>query len=624
MNIDRRGRGRFVQILLLAVLMAASTAMTTAAAAKAVGPALHYSVSMDRPNLHYFHVVLRCEGLSGSASEFRMPAWTPGYYSIMNYAGCVINFQAADGLGKPLAWRKTDKSAWRITTGGAMTVTIEYDVYGFTHFIASNYLASDSAFIAPAGMFMYPAGWLKDQVTVEIKPAEGWTGVETGLEPIPGMKNVFAAPDFDTLYDCPILIGKLEKFDFQVKGLNYRVAAPDMTGIDKAKYAADLAKIVDAATSVVGETPYKHYTFLMIGPGGGGLEHLNSCALTYSPARFMDPAGYKGWLPFVTHEFFHCYNVKSIRPIALGPFDYDRENCTNMLWVSEGLTVYYEYIILNRAGLAGRDEALEELGGLINEYENSPGRRVQPATASSFDTWLNAYGQSGEHAANTTVSYYVSGPVLGLLLDLDIRHASKGKACLDDVMRSLYHEFYQAKKRGFTDEEFRATCERVAGTRLDEVFSYAEKIQDFDYAKYLGYAGLELAAETSPEPPKGWLGAVTGGGFGMMRRMAGPGAGDGGAVTVSRIEWNSPAAAAGLSCGDEIVAVDGTKVTSRSYGEIMGAKKPGDKVRIVYSRDDKLGEVEVTLGVKPAVRYRIKPAAGATAEQKALLAAWLK
>lgn len=626
MNHRKRNDEPLVRAAMLAavLLWAAALDAPRLQAAPASGPVLRYSVSMERPHLHYFHVVLRCEGLPGREAEFRMPAWTPGYYQIMDYAAYVVRFEAADGGGHSLDWTKTAKNAWRVKTGGASVVSVEYDVYGFNRFVASNYLADDCAFISPAGMFMYVTGYLKSPVTVEVKPFDGWTHVETGLEPTNGERNVFRAADFDTLYDCPILAGKLETIDFQVGGRPHRVAAVDLTGVDKDRFSADLARIVEAAVSVVGDIPYKRYIFLMIGPGGGGLEHLNSCALTYSPARFMEPAAYKSWLAFVAHEFFHLYNVKSIRPVALGPFDYDRENYTRMLWVSEGLTVYYEYLILNRAGLMSRDEVLAKMSDLINAYENSPGRRVQPAAAASFDTWLHPYGQAGEHAANTTVSYYVSGPVLGLLLDLGIRHGSGGRACLDDVMKALYRDYYLAARRGFTDEEFRAACKKAAGVSLAEIFDYAERIRDIDYGRYLGYVGLELASERSAGISAAYLGAVVGGGSGAPGRAAEADRGASGPVVVSRIERDSPAAAAGLSAGDEIIAVDGAKVTLRSFNESLASKRPGDRVRVLYSRRDRVAEIEVALGVKPEVRYRIRPAAGAGDGAKTLLAAWLK
>ena len=380
--------------------------------------------------------------------------------------------------------------------------------------------------------------------------------------------------------------------------------------MDRAKFTGDLKKIVEAAAALMGELPYRHYTFLIIGPGGGGLEHLNSTAVTLNSGSLANPQGYQGWLSFIAHEYFHLFNVKAIRPIALGPFDYDRENYTNMLWVSEGVTVYYEFILLNRAGLMTRDEVLERLGSTIANYENAPGRRHQPATASSFDTWTSFFGR-GEHAANTTISYYDIGAGLGLLLDLKIREASKGRSSLDDVMRTLYRTFYKEKKRGFTDREFRDVCERAAGVPLDEIFDvYAATVEEWDYAKYLGYAGLAIDVE--PRPASGPL---------VRRLDPGP---ERERRSVSIVEPDSPASLAGLCAQDEILAVDGTRVAQRSLPGTLSAHKPGDKVKVLYARRGTVRETESGSGKRPSGASTSPRSANATPGQKALLDAWLK
>ncbi len=280
-----------------------------------------------------------------------------------------------------------------------------------------------------------------------------------------------------------------------------------------------------------------------------------------------------------------------------------------MLWFSEGVTVYYEFLLLNRAGLMTREEVLERLGSTVADYENAPGRRHQSAILSSFDTWTGFFGRS-EHAANTSISYYDIGCGLGLLLDLRIREASKGRSSLDDVMRTLYRTFYKEKKRGFTDREFRDVCEKAAGAPLGEIFDvYAATVEKWDYARYLGWAGLAIDLE--PRPDAGpWFGAST--------------QDQGGSAIVSTIEPDSPAAVAGLSIQDEILAVDGTRVTPRSLPGILAARKPGDRIEVLYARRGHTGETEVTLGKKSEPTYRITPLEDPTPAQKALLDAWLK
>jgi len=591
------------------VLIIAASPCFPQAQSRTTAPAMSITVSMERPTTHYYHVVFRADGLKGETQDFKMPAWTPGYYRIMDYAKNVKDFKAEDGAGRPLPWEKTAKNVWRVRSAKTASIVVSYDVYAVNRFCADSYLGDDGGFITPTGLFMHVAGRLQSPVTVTVLPHPDWKCVSTGLDPISGRPNTFTAPDFDTLYDCPILVGNQEVLTFEAAGRPHTVAAYDLGTADRTKFTGDLKKIVEAAATLMGELPYRHYTFLIIGPGGGGLEHLNSTAVTLNPASLTNPQAAKGWLSFIAHEYFHLFNVKAIRPIALGPFDYDRENYTNMLWVSEGITVYYEFILLNRAGLMTRDEVLERLGSTIANYENSPGRRHQPATASSFDTWTNFFSR-GEHSANTTISYYDIGAGLGLLLDLKIREASKGRASLDDVMRTLYRTFYKEKRRGFTDREFREVCESAAGAPLDEIFDvYAATVKEWDYARYLGFAGLTIDTKPSPAPGP-WFGAST--------------QDQNGNAVISSVEPDSPASLAGLSAQDEIVAFDGARVTQRSLAGTINSRKPSDKVRVLFARRGAVRETEVTLGKKTERSFRITPLTNPTGDQKAFLDSWLK
>jgi predicted metalloprotease with PDZ domain len=456
---------------------------------------------------------------------------------------------------------------------------------------------------------MHIAGRIRQPVTVTVKSFPGWKRVSTGLDPVEGTPGTFFAADFDVLYDSPILVGNQEILDFEVRGIPHVFAVDDLGTFDRQKFVADHKRMVETAAALIGEIPYRRYAFLVIGPGGGGLEHANSTALTLDPAALNDPAGYKRWLRFVTHEYFHHYNVKRIRPLALGPFDYDRENYTRLLWVSEGFTSYYEDLILKRAGLITRDDVFEAARSNIANYENIPGCRFQSAAEASFDTWLHGFGRGG-NAANTTISYYDKGAALGMLLDFKIRGETENRKSLDDVMRVLYREFYKEKKRGFTDDEFRAVCERLAGCPLGEIFdAYVSTTKDIDYAKYLAYAGLDI--DLRPEEGGGaYLGV-------SLRERDGK-------LVISNVEWDSPAMQAGLSAEDELIAVDGVRVDAAGPLErAIGQRKPDEKARLLISRRNAVHEVEVTLGKSWNRSFSIKPVADPTPLQAEILKSWL-
>jgi predicted metalloprotease with PDZ domain len=586
--------------------------VSTAAPAQPAGPAAALprgtavTVSMDRPSTHYFHVQMRVDDVAGDSIEVKLPVWTPGYYLIMDYARNVLNFRAADTAGRALGWEKTAKNSWRVKAGKA-PVVVDYDVYAYSPSVADSYLDDDRAFICPTGVFMHVAGRLQQPVTVIVKPYAGWRSVTTGLDPVAGAPGTFIASDVDVLYDSPILVGNQETVAFEVRGIPH-VLAGKLDGLDRQAFVADLGRMIESAATLMGDIPYSRYAFMIIGPGGGGLEHLNSTALTFGGGAMTTRAAYVRWLTFVTHEYFHHYNVKRIRPIALGPFDYDRENYTNMLWVSEGFTVYYEDLVLNRAGLLDRKEVLQRAGETIARFENAPGHAFQSATESSYDTWIKFFTRT-PNLATTTISYYDKGAALGLLLDLAIRHESGNQRSLDDVMRTLYRQFYKEKKRGFTDEEFRQVCERTAGAPLADLFEYASTVKDVDYAKYLAYAGLQIDVSSSPVKGAAWGAALQD---------------QEGTTTVSSVEWDSPAAQAGLSVRDELLAFDGARVTARTLADSLASRKPGDRVKVLLSRAGKVKELEVTLAAPAGRTFAITPAANATAAQKAILDGWLR
>jgi predicted metalloprotease with PDZ domain len=566
-----------------------------------------FTVSMPHPETHQFHVTFRCEGLKGESLDFLLPAWMPGFYRLMDYEKNVSGFRAADGTGRSLPWEKVTKNTWRVATGNAREVVLDYDVFGNISFVAQNFLDEKRAFIAPPGLYMYAAAQIRHPVTVTFQTPADWAQVSTGLDPVKGRPRTFYAPDFDVLYDCPVLLGNQEVRSFDVKGVPHKVVIESVPeSVDRPKMTADLKRLVEAATELMADIPYRHYTFLLIGAGNGGIEHANSAACAFDGKSLMNEKGYRGWLSYVSHEYFHHFNVKRIRPIALGPFDYETENLTDMLWVSEGLTVYYQNIVMVRAGLMTPAQYLEEMQRAMTRFENAPGHRYMSAAESSLETWGGA-GFGGDR--KTTMSYYDNGAILGAILDLKIRAASRSARSLDDVMRSLYRKYYQGKKRGFTDAEFRQECESAAGCPLAEVLEYASSSRDVNYAKYFALAGLEVKASIE-EAPGAFLGLNT--------RT------NGGKLFVTGASAGSPAESAGLAAGDQILEADGVPATTKALSDQLSAKAPGDKVKIRYSRGDLTKDLEIVLAKNAKISYSISPVPNPDPLQAAIFKDWLR
>lgn len=567
-----------------------------------------FTVSMPAPADHVYHIVFRCEGLAGPTQDFKMPAWTPGYYGLFDFAKNVRNFRAEDGTGRPLPWERTTANSWRVAAGRTAVVMVVYDVLAASTFVAQCYLGEDRGYIVPGGVLMYVAGRIAHPVTVTIVPNPAWSTIATGLDPVPPAPHTYAAPDFDILYDSPILMGDLEALPaFDIRGVRHEFIGYKPAVPDPAKFMRDLKAALEAGIAVIGDIPYRHYTFLAIGPGQGGIEHLNSTTFGFNGTGMSTRAGELRMLSFLAHEYFHLYNVKRIRPIALGPFDYDRENLTNMLWVSEGFTSYYAALMLRRAGLTTDEELLDDLARCIAAYENNTGRLFQSATQSSFETWSQGpFGRRGE-GIRKTISYYDKGAALGWLLDLAIRHETRNARSLDTVMRTIYETYYKNLGRGWTDAEFRAACESAAGVPFAEIFEYASTTKDIDYAKYLGYAGLGL--EDPKELPDAFWG-------GLVEDKAGK-------LVIAAVEENSPARRAGLEAGDEIRALGGAPVDAKALIAALAARKPGDKITIAVSRSGQDRSADILLAHKMERSFKIRPLASPDALQAAILKGWM-
>jgi predicted metalloprotease with PDZ domain len=501
MKSDIKGISRV--FMTAAVFILTMHALVASGSEKDKKPIIQYSVSMADPSSHFFHVVLDCSGFKGDTIDFMMPRWMPGYYQMMEYPDGVKNFSANNSNGRNIPVIKANSFTWKVVPGKSTSFSIIYDVYSSRNFVATNYLDSTHGYIIPAATFIYPSGHLDLPVSVKIVPFKQWKNIATGLVRIEGSADEFTAPDFDNLYDCPILIGNLEELpSFKINGIVHRFIAFNPGTFNRELFMSSLEKAVKSGIDLIGDIPYKEYTFIGIGKGYGGIEHLNNTTVSFSGTGLEKPGALVRTLKFLTHEYFHHFNVKRIRPYELGPFDYERENRTNLLWVSEGLSVYYEYLIIKRAGLMSEFELLKSLEDNINTIENDPGRKYQSLSQSSYETWDDGPFGNKPGSEDKSISYYDKGPIIGLILDFAIRKGSGNAKSLDDVMRYLYGHYYKTLRRGFTDAEFQQACEDIAGISLSREFEYVYTTKEIDYSTYLTYAGLKLTEQSDSSTEK--------------------------------------------------------------------------------------------------------------------------
>ena len=574
----------------------------------AAGPQINYTLTFPEAQAHYIDVEMTISGLQQSTLNLKMPVWTPGSYLVREFSKNIESF-AAEAGGKALAVKKTRKNIWQISNGSAATVKVNYRVYAFELSVRTSLVDNTHAFISTSGVFMYPDGMLHQPSTIHIVPYQGWTKVSTSLETVNNDPFTLHAPDYDILFDSPIEVGNQDVFGFDAGGVKYEIAMCGSGNYDKDRLIKDIPLIVEKETAIYGENPNKRYVFIIhnTSKGSGGLEHLSSTVLGAKRDGYKDEKNYREFLGLAAHEHFHLWNVKRLRPIALGPFDYDNENYTTNLWIAEGFTAYYEDIIIQRTQLFPLDDYLGTLAVNINYVSNQPGNKLQSLAQASFDAWIKFY-RPDSNSVNTSISYYDKGAVIAFMLDVELIHDSETKYSLDDVMKYMYDTYYKTLKRGYTDQEFKQGLEKFAGKTLDDFYNkYIYGTADIDYNKYLGYAGYQLADDLALNDNPS---------LGITTKTAG------GKTTVSTVLRGGAGWIDGISVNDELTAIDGTAITDAA--KILDGKKPGDKITLSINRDGLPLQLPVTLLKDSKVKYRIENMPNPDERQTAVRKKWLK
>lgn len=450
-----------------------------------------YTVSVPQPESHYLEVEARVPTGRQAAIDLMMPIWSPGYYRVEDYAAHVSDFVARAPDGSTLSVDKPQTNRWHVQTGRQSTIVLTYRVFCNQRSVTTNYVGPDMGVLNGAPTFVTLVEKRPRPHEVHLVLPAAWKRAMTGMDDAPDHQpDHFRAADYETLVDSPILAGDLVVREFVVDGKkHYVVGAGDTAGWDPDAAARDLSRFVDECHRFWGFLPYDKYAFLlMFRQGGGGLEHKTSNLSTMSPGR-------SGGIGLLSHEYFHLFNVKRLRPVELGPFDFERQPRTGSLWIAEGVTSYYSSLLVERAGLSTTEDYLASLGSTIGELQKSPGRLLQSVEQSSLDVWNNS--NSGVGPAPTTVSYYVKGQVLGFLLDARIRRATDGRRSFDEVMRLAYKRY--SGEHGFTADAFRRTTEEVAGVDLKEWFRKAvSTAEELDYSEALDWFGIRFVTLDSP------------------------------------------------------------------------------------------------------------------------------
>jgi len=593
---------------------------------------MRYRVSMPEPHGHLFHVEFSVPR-PGEALMVGLPVWTPGSYLVREYARHVEGLTAEDGAGRPITVERLDKHRFRIAARGADEVTLRYRVYAHDLTVRTCHLDGSHGYFNGAALLLYAEGREREELLLEIVPPDGWR-VATALAPAPGGREpfqdhdaeggggagrwLFSARDYDELVDSPVEIGRHELVRFDAGGRPHALALWGRAAgaLDPARLAADAARIVEYFARLMGGLPYLRYVFIVhLHPTArGGLEHAASTTLLLKRSGFFPRDAYEETLALFAHEFFHVWNVKALRPAALVPYDYGREQYTRLLWWFEGVTSYFDALAVVRAGLGEPKRYLKHLGEELTALARQPGAAKMSLEEASLNAWVKHY-RPDENSPNSAVSYYQKGELVALALDLALRRAG---GSLDELVRALVERH---AARGLPEDGVeRAMAERLGAVAARELFDrFVRGTAPLDLD--LTQVGLAVRrrraqgfddkgggpAKPDDRPTPGWLGAALA---------------DGPKLKVSSVREGGPAWRSGLYADDEIVAEGGFRVDRAALWDRLCERGPTGALRLTVFRRDELIEVEVPLADPPEDTVWIEPIADATEAQRAAFQAW--
>ena len=622
---------------------------------------LTYTVDLADVRNHYISVHVNVPSPE-KETELMMAVWTPGSYLVREYARHIDSMTVETADGESLPFEKIKKNRWLVENGDQKSFHVSYRLYCNELTVRTNWVGKQFAVLNGAPTFLTVPDRLDQEHVIRLKMPNGWTRSATSLNASGDTAHTFVAKSFDELVDSPIVAGNISVYPFNAGGIDHQLVNIGESGYwDGSKAAADLKLVVEEHHRMWGVVPYDRYLFLnVIGESGGGLEHDNSTLIMTSRWSFRDKKRYADWLSLASHEFFHTWNVRRLRPKTLVEYDYENEVYTESLWIAEGITSYYEDVALVRAGLIDQKDFLNRLTKNIESVHRSNGRKVQSLKESSFDTWIKFY-RPDENSPNTRTSYYAKGAVVAFLLDAKIRSLTEGEKSLDEVMQTMFSKYAES---GYLPADFRKVASEVAGEELDAWFKSAVDSTDELVFEDISALGVELAGMISkksasddknteseeakddgnvegevsdkdasdsvakdageskskkakaksvakskkPPAPKAWLG---------FRASE-----SGGRMTISSVQSDSPATVAGLNTGDEVIALNDFRVTS-SIDSRLRQYEIGDEVELLISRRGKLMKVLIEIGADPKRSWSLKLIAKPTDDQKAALKSWL-
>jgi predicted metalloprotease with PDZ domain len=584
---------------------------------------IQYRLSFRQSESHRVDIELTVPTDGKSTIELMMPVWTPGSYLVREYARQIETITASNGLSNaPLLLEKRTKNRWRVECDGVSEVVVRYSLYCREMGVRTNWVERDFAFLTGAATYLTRVDALDRQHIVRLDATPNWPQVATSLAKQSDDTWVRVAKNFDELVDSPIVLGNIDIQSFECGGAKHYLASVGTDGLWNTKAAVkDVQRIVETEQKFWGEVPYTEYWFLNLATeSGGGLEHDNSTVLMTSRWTMRQKSKYTDWLALVSHEFFHTWNVRRLRPKALTSYDFENEQYTNELWVAEGVTSYYDDLLLARSGLCSPKEYLDQISKGVAGVQTAPGRLVQPLSQSSFDAWIKFY-RPDENANNSRVSYYTKGSLVAMLLDAEIRLATKNAKSLDDVMRQLWKEH---RVGGYVTADVLRIANQVSGQKLDAWFKdHIDGTKELDFASVLKVYGLEWKPKESKESTDKKELTENNEKYGSTYVGLDVTAQQGKAM-IDKVTKGSPAENAGINSGDELISLDGYRIAAENWGERLGLYRPNEILECIVARRGKILKLPLKLGEQSKESWTLQRIAKPSDEQESAWRNWLQ
>ncbi|MCC4832590.1 PDZ domain-containing protein [Shewanella sp. 10N.7] len=565
---------------------------------------VNYQIDLTQPQHHLAKVQVSFPKSSAEILTVNLPVWRTGKYAVLPLADGIRLFEATDSKGKPLTWQRSATGEWQINLTQPTEVNVSYQLYANDLGTRVRHIDNSHAYLDASGVFMYSPEFRGDEVKVSMKVPKGWqshSGMEQGRK-----SHSFIADNYDVLIDSPIETGINTHYAFEADGRDYELVFWGEGNYDAEQVVKDLTKISSTASVIWDDYPFERYVYMVHATSGarGATEHLNSTIIQLPRFNFRERKDYLRFISTASHEFIHTWNVKAYRPQGLVPYDYQQASMTQLLWMAEGSTSYFQNQLLLRADVITPKEFFADLAKRVNNNIHKPGREIQSVSEASLNEWTN---KGGDYAINHGVNIYSEGYLASLSLDFNLLKDTELAHSYRDVHRQLYRDFKLPK--GYNVDDVKGILKSLSGKDYQSWWQqHITSPFSLDFDSLLAQTGLVITYGKKDESTI----------YSGLRLS-----GDHKDLTLAHVSRNSPAWTAGIAAGDEIVAINGLKVTAAGFKKRLEDFTPGDKITVSFFKNDQLIKVPLTLAKQPKGDLTIQGVKTPSVEQKAFLKAWL-